>query len=380
MSNTEHPDRSSSGDDSDSTSSEAYEQWWQETHPAAAEGQHFRDFKKEEEEEEEEEYKSPESESEDEWAGAEDEACVGASENLLSASRTPSPTPKRELTSPAKASIPAKKRRRGPATSRAKKVDKKCEDALQSTILKLPQGLSAIREHLFLLQSSMTWTAKQFEDFWPFCDNIWVHNLTNQMTRKGTQASYWYCRLWSESKPKGFGHRAKQLRTHPPCGIKLKMLKQFNIDTDLLESVSLSLHIDKKNPCSTHNHTLDFIDTIEVNSYIMHAAGQQVALGYEVADIYRILVGVKWDANESALHIGCGRHLKLIDVHNAGKEWRKLHPDQPHEGAKDAWSAQQQALLEDLQSHGGILSANIEADRVYDKAKSYGTAFASKSK
>ena len=163
--------------------------------------------------------------------------------------------------------------------------------------------------------------------------------------------------------------------------MKLKMMKKFSsADTSQLESVSLILHTDDKNPCSIHNHDLDFSDTIKINSYIMDAVGQQVALGYEPAHIHRVLVGVKWTGNLDALKAAGGTHFHLKDVHNAGIEWRRAHPDFRHQGATVPWEQQRQELLDDLKGREGVLSSNLEAIRDHDGKTTYATAFASKSK
>lgn len=53
---------------------------------------------------------------------------------------------------------------------------------LPSTVLDLPPMLYSIRNQVFLLNTDITWTAKEFEDYWLYLDNIWVHNQTRPMT------------------------------------------------------------------------------------------------------------------------------------------------------------------------------------------------------
>ena len=318
--------------------------------------------------------------------GEEDEAWHTVSEafGTPSASRSTSPAPKRDAShfSPQKGLAPPKKRR---STPRSKPLNKKREDELTSTIFNLPSDLPAIRSAVFSLhagQRVVIWTAAEWKQIWPFVDNIWVRNMERKMTKKFTQVSYWYCRLYRGAlDTKGTGQRAKKMRTSPPCGMKLKMMKRFNPnDTNQLESVTLLLHTEEKDPWSIHNHSLDFADTVKINSYIMDAAGQQVALGYEPAHIHRVLIGVKWTGNLDALKAAGGSHFTLKDVHNAGIEWRRAHPDLRHRGSRVPWEQQQQELLDALKDREGILSSNVEAVRNTDGKMTYATAFASKSK
>ena len=59
-----------------------------------------------------------------------------------------------------------------------------------STLLQLPPDLSLIRQQLFRLDTQVTWTADELAQYWPYVDNIWVHNCTRPMTKKKIQKSY----------------------------------------------------------------------------------------------------------------------------------------------------------------------------------------------
>ena len=266
-------------------------------------------------------------------------------------------------------------------TPRARATSKEVAQALESTILRLPPDLPAIRERTFLLDREIKWSAEEFNKYWPFIDNFWVCNKPNNpITKLGTKSLYWWCRLYKGEVPsEGHGHRAKKLRKVPLCLIKLKMIKQFSLKHPItLQSVNISLHTDK-NSCSTHNHTLDFIDTLKINSYIMNAVGEQVAQGYEVSWVHRILQGVKWSANLKALELAGGVHLDLKAVHNAGAEWKKKHPDERTGGAKDPWPLQWAACLAALKARDDVLSENVTAVRELDGEQAHGCVFAKKS-
>ena len=336
------------------------------------------------EEEEEEEEKDDDIDEEDEAVfgpggddfgdGEEDEAWhMPATSSAL----------KRDAThfSPQKGAAEPKKRK---GTSRGKILGRRRQEELKSTILKVPPQLARTREAVFSLhagQGVITWTPAQWEQLWPFVDNIWVRNKERPMTKNFTQVSYYWCRLYKNFESAGTGQRSRQLRSSPPCGMKLKVMKKFSsADTSQLESVDLLLHNDDKKPCFAHNHSLDYSDSVKINSHIMDAAGEQVGLGYEPAHIHRVLTGVKWTVNLEALKAAGDIHLSLKDVHNAGIGWRRAHPDLRQKGAKVPWEEQRQELLDGLKGRDDVVSANIEAVRNCDGETTYATAFANKSK
>lgn len=194
-------------------------------------------------------------------------------------------------------------------------------------MLKLPPYTPETRKAGFLLDTFIHWTAEEFDAYWPLVDNFWVCNKPNNViTGKGTQSSYWWCRLYKgETISESHGQRNKQTRGVDPCAMKLKMVKFYNqSDNSILLAVELSLHLDKKNPCQQHNHSSDFVDLCKVNSFVMSAAGKAVASGWEVASIHSNLKGVKWSHNLTALEAAGGKHLTLQHCHNAGVQSMKL--------------------------------------------------------
>ena len=149
------------------------------------------------------------------------------------------------------------------------------------------------------------------------------------MTQKNMQCSYWYCRLWRDEKEKkseGAGVRAKRIHTTPSCEMKMVMVKEF--DTEIkLQKVTISLHIDKKSPYSSHNHTFDYSNSIKLNSAIRSVVSQEVAKGYTPAVVNRNFQGVKWAGNCDALKDEGGTYLDLKAVHNVGGDFKKPNPN-----------------------------------------------------
>ena len=115
----------------------------------------------------------------------------------------------------------------------------------------------------------------------------------------------------------------------------MKMVKSYSMsdpDNTLL-SVPLSLHEDKAH-CMIHNHTLDFMDSVKINGFVMAIGGEQVAW------VHRVMKGVKPTANLNALEVAGGTYLKLKGVHNAGADFKRAHPDERIQAAKAPWPEQ----------------------------------------
>ena len=120
-----------------------------------------------------------------------------------------------------------------------------------------------IREATFLLRKSICWTADQYNAYWPLVDNFWVCNKPNQaITKKGTQLSYWYCRLHKgETVSETHNQRNKALRHVDPYRMKLKLMKTYiQLDYNSLESIKISRYVDKKYLYYNHNHGRDYVD------------------------------------------------------------------------------------------------------------------------
>lgn len=254
---------------------------------------------------------------------------------------------------------------------------------LSSTVFDLPPMLHSIRNQVFLLNTDITWTAKEFEDYWPYLDNVWVNNQTRPMTQKNVQRSYWYCRLWrneKERKSEGAEVCAKRMRTTPSYEMKMVMAKEFDAEIKL-QKVTISLHTDEKSPCSSHNHTFDYSDSIKLKSAVWLAVGQELAKDYTLAAVNRNLQRVKWAGNRDILKDVGGTYLDLKAVHNAGGNFRKANPDIQMKGAKEEWEIQLNDCYDNLQNQGEeILSTKIQATRAFDNEKSYGVVYAKRSK
>lgn len=160
-----------------------------------------------------------------------------------------------------------------------------------------------------------------------------MHNHTERLTKKNIQKSYYYCRLWrndADIKTKGKGRRAKRMRLTDPCAMKLAIIKQFDEANNLM-SVSLGLHVNKKLNDSVdqrqHNHSLEFLDDVKINSAIKLVTRQEVAKEYAAAVVNKNMQSIKWEENFEALKTADEASFNLKTVHNASKSFKKSNPN-----------------------------------------------------
>ena len=141
--------------------------------------------------------------------------------------------------------------------------------------------------------------------------------------------------------------------------MKMKMVKHYSsFDRSILVLIVLSLHEDKAH-CVTHNHTLDFMNAIKINSFVMGVVDEQITQEYEIAWVHRVLKGVKWTVNLNALEAAEDKYLNLMRVHNAETEFKRAHPDGRIHEAKALWLEQWESCLTSLKTQKSVFVENI---------------------
>ena len=141
----------------------------------------------------------------------------------------------------------------GPGASPSTVTETKKKIVSSSTILQVPSDISNVRARVFAMDEPIIWTGEQFNDYWKFVDNYWVHNSTTK-TQNGQEVSNYWWRLWKESQTKSSsqGLRNKRIRiTISPCGMKIKLYKTFDSPSDShpcgrLMKVEISKHLTKR--------------------------------------------------------------------------------------------------------------------------------------
>ena len=174
------------------------------------------------------------------------------------------------------------------------------------------------------------------------------------------------------------------MRLTDACSIKLAMIKQFDEINELL-TVTLSRHVNKKLDDSVnqlqHNHILEVVDNIKINSAIRLTAGKEVAKGYTPGDVNRNMQGVRWEGNLEALKQAGGSNFNFQTVYNAGRSFKKQNPDARIQGARESWINQLNSCFDALQALGeDVLAAKLEITRLIDRERSHAIAFAKRSR
>jgi hypothetical protein len=126
--------------------------------------------------------------------------------------------------------------------------------------------------------------------------------------------------------------------------------------------VQIELLRDKKSPCYEHNHTLEHLDIVKRNSAIKAVAGEEVGKGYRASEVKRNMTGTIRETHKVILEQAGGKHLNLLDIHNAGAAFRTLNKDKRMEGHRDHWHKQRSDAKVWLEKEGWC-AENIHALR-----------------
>lgn len=239
------------------------------------------------------------------------------------------------------------------------------------TLIKNSSHIEAIRRHLFSLDTPLVWSEAEWDMYFPYINNFWVHNQTSKPIRKGIVTVYWYCRFWRGAVDfAGTGKRAKKIRDVSKCTCIMKVVKQLNAIGGV-ESMTLSLGRGQ------HNHDQDFADRTKLNDGVNQSIRAEVEKGYTPAEVHRNAQGTHREVNAAALKAAGGSALTLQGVYNAGKDYLRHNKDPRIQGARDEWKQQMTDCYEFLQGQGeGVLSEILTAKRLIDEQISHAVAFA----
>jgi hypothetical protein len=241
--------------------------------------------------------------------------------------------------------------------------------SLKTGLLRNPPDLTIWRERLFSVPGGkVVLTTEEYAAYWPYVSNVWrLHSRKKAVPLKGTQTTYFDCRLWRRetAKTQGKGLRDKPIRLASSCGIKLKVI------VDLLSGVH---SLERQGECA-HNHDLASLDAIKKNGVLRAIAGAEIANGYAPAMVSRTLRAPNRPLVEKAFLEAGGRHFGRQDVKNAGRGWTLTNPDDRFVGKNFPWEIQR-AEAEDWLSSEGYKVASLVATRRCDGALSQGLLFA----
>lgn len=144
--------------------------------------------------------------------------------------------------------------------------------------------------------------------------------------------------------------------------------------------VQISLHKTRGSDLyRRHDHTLDYVDSIKLNSALKSATGTKVARGYKVSIIKNNLKGTKHVANRQVLNNAGSTYIDLLHIHNAGAGWKRVNSDTRIRGSKAEWIQQWQEYLHERQQ-AGDKAINVTARRKYDNKTSFAIVWANPGK
>jgi len=119
-----------------------------------------------------------------------------------------------------------------------------------------PPRVGWYRQLLFELAEPVVLSAEEYMTYWPYISSAYTLNKGLPKTAAGTTTWHYWCRLWSPKtrKSEGKGKRGKTIRIGLGYGFKLK---------DVIDIASRSHTLSRHGVCSTHCHTLNFLNSIK---------------------------------------------------------------------------------------------------------------------
>lgn len=200
-----------------------------------------------------------------------------------------------------------------------------------SDLVNPPRHLGTMRQALFEVRGKLELSVEDFEQYWPYVDNVWVrqHKAGPKESKKNV-TDYYACRLQrptytpkdiDKPKPEGRPTRKKHIREGGKCQMKIKTIRW--------NGGYSSYTITQVGDPTEHAHDLDHMDKIKRNTVLMDMARSEVMKGYMPPSVHTVMC----EDTEKLLQAG-GRYLSRNDVRNASAAWRQLRrePLQVHEG------------------------------------------------
>jgi len=184
-----------------------------------------------------------------------------------------------------------------------------------------PPDLANVRQMLFDVESELELSAKDFEDYFPFVDNVWRKNRLGEIQpdSEGTTEIF-CCRLKQAGQIKtptpkapaeGKQQRRKRKREEKTCGMLIKVT--------YVESPVKKVKVARAvGSADEHSHDLDYMDANKRNTAIMDVARREANRGFLPGSIF-------WKMQEEPekMDDAGGKFMKISDVRNVQYPWRQ---------------------------------------------------------
>ena len=110
--------------------------------------------------------------------------------------------------------------------------------------------------------------------------------------------------------------------------------------------------------CKEHNHMLEESDRFKHNTKLWSVAGEEMQKRYRACDIKDVIKSNNNPTASTEFEAAGGQFFNIFNVHNAGKEWKKLNPNPTLLGAKLDMETQWLELAEYFK--GGMFLIQIQ--------------------
>ena len=178
---------------------------------------------------------------------------------------------------------------------------------MNTTLLNGAESVASLRRQLFELKDEIALSMDDWQNIWPFIDNMWVER--NASRAKDRQQ--FNCRIWRNDSDKkaGSGRRNRVRRDVEPCSMKMYVIRKDN-------GVIISRCPGRTNDVREHNHDLGYLDKVKTPSAIMRFAADIMANGKTPSEAVKDLKSL---AVVQALEKDGGLYIDSNRVRNAHK-------------------------------------------------------------
>ncbi|RMD39242.1 hypothetical protein DV735_g5885, partial [Chaetothyriales sp. CBS 134920] len=190
-----------------------------------------------------------------------------------------------------------------------------------------PPDLAQMRQRLFAVPESIELSVADFEQYFPFVDNVWRKTkLGVDELAPGSNTELYWCRLRKapglkpqppKPVPEGKMRRRKREKPDKTCNMAIKVVYTDGPD----KKVVISRTVSKE---EEHTHDLDYIDSIKRNGAIMDVARREAVRSFLPLSIFW-----KMQQEPDKMEEAGGKFMKVSDVRNVQYSWRQENPTVP---------------------------------------------------
>ena len=190
-----------------------------------------------------------------------------------------------------------------------------------------PPDLAATRQRLFDITETIEMSPTDFEQYFPYVDNVWRKTKTAaEDIVPGVNTEVYWCRLRKalglkphipKPTPEGKTPRKKREKPDKTCNMALKI----TYSDGPVKKVIVTRNVPET---EEHTHDLDYIDTVKRNGAIMDVARREATRSFLPTSIFW-----KMQQEPDRMEEAGGKHMKVSDVRNVQYAWRQENPNVP---------------------------------------------------